>query len=223
MRKVIVALFIGLSCLAAQAQESDILDNWSAKMNDLDDEVLSSFTFLNFTYNHNLAIKEGMTPSGFGAEFSFLHLGFSPWSGARFSLGLADFTWDIGFLKQDYEFNLNDTAFPAIKSIRNNNHSSWTQVGVQFPLGYTQRIGFSKWSAAVFVAPGLGWVRYENKYQEGDYAHRSVCWKNKAYAYFHMDVKAMIWYSNVGVVVRYSFPKAFAGPGIVAAGISLRI
>ena len=101
--------------------------------------------------------------------------------------------------------------------------NNYTNIAYTFPVGYIQKFGDSKWSAALIASPGFGWDTYKNEWVSDNIRHTENLRINRSGGYFHLDVKAMIWYDSVGFVARYAFPKGFQGPGIVCAGISFRI
>ena len=222
MKKVFAFLAaIGL-CFGAFAQESKILDDWEDQIESREDDFLSSFSYTNFTYNNFLGAGEGVNHNGWGLNFSALHIGFNPWKNGRFTLGLLEMSFDFGFLKPGYSFAVINNAIevrPSVVESKNN----YTNIAYTFPLGYIQKFGDSKWSAAILASPGFGWDTYKNDWVSDNIRHTENLRINRGGGYFHLDVKAMIWYDYVGFVARYAFPKGFQGPGIVSAGISLRI
>lgn len=222
MKKVFAILAaIGL-CFGAFAQESKILEDWEDQIESREDDFLSSFSYTNFTYNHNLAAPAGYNASGWGLNFSTLHIGFNPWKNGRFTLGLMEMSFDFGFLKPGFNFVANNDAIEAAATpleIKSN----YANIAYTFPLGYIQKFGDSKWSAAILASPGFGWDTYKNDWVSNNIRHTDKLRINRGGGYFHLDVKAMVWYDYVGFVARYCFPKGFQGPGIVSAGISLRI
>ena len=225
MKKFFAILAAGLICFGAFAQESSILEDWEEQMESQMDDIISQFSFLNFTYNHNLAAPDGYNPSGWGFEFSTLHFGFSPWKNGRFSLGLLDLALDFSYLRPQYQFVVIDGQIEARGGglVPEGNQSKATFGGVLFPLGYIQRFGQSGWSAAVFASPGVGFASYNNTYVQSNIRHKDDLRINRQGSYFRLDLKTMIWYDNFGIVARYSFPRGFQGAGVVSAGISFRI
>ena len=224
MKKVFIVLAALGVCFGAYAQSS-ILEDWEHEIELREDNVFSPFAFMNFTYNHNLAAPEGYNKSGWGFEISFLHIGFNPWKNGRFSLGIFDFAMDYSYLRPGNNFVVNAEKNIVSNSllVPENDKSRVSSLSFMFPLGYIQKFGYSNWSAAVFVSPGIGSDLYRNEYVEDNIRHFYNLRINRQGAYFRMDLKAMIWYDSVGLVVRYRFPKGFQGAGVLSAGISLRI
>ena len=130
--------------------------------------------------------------------------------------------FDFGFLKPGYSFAVINNAIEVMPSVVESKNN-YTNLAYTFPVGYIQKFGDSKWSAAFLVSPGFGWDTYKNEWVSDNIRHTENLRINRSGGYFHLDVKAMIWYDYVGFVARYAFPKGFQGPGIVSAGISFRI
>jgi hypothetical protein len=224
MKKVFAILAAFSLCFGAFAQESKILEDWDDQIESREDDFLSSFAYTNFTYNNFLAAPEGVNQHGWGINFSILHIGFNPWKYGRFTLGLFDMSFDFGYLKPGYHYiNLDKNISFNNVLVPDGNKSGIVNFAYTFPVGYIQKFGESKWSAAILVSPGVGWDRYHNQWVSNNVRHEENLRLDRGGNYFRLDVKAMIWYDYVGFVARYSFPKGFQGPGIVSAGISLRI
>lgn len=229
MRKLLAVLAAGLICFGALAQESSILDDWEAKIEGAEDDFFSTFSFLDFTYNNFLgaSAKEGVNQHGWGFEISALHIGFNPWHNGRFTLGLFDMAFDFGFLTKGYTYAADlvdkQIIITPVGAGVDSNKSSIRNFAYMFPVGYIQKFGYSKWSAAIMASPGFGWSRYRNEWVDSNIKQSTDMGIDKGDKYFRLDVKAMIWYENVGIVARYTFPRDFKGLGVVSAGISLRI
>lgn len=224
MKKVFATLAALGLCFVAFAQNSSILDDWDHAMEERDcDDVFSSFSYTNVTYNNIIGTTEGEVRSGWGIELSALHLGFKPWKNGRFTLGLFDMAFDFSYLAKGYYYAAGNNAMLVNKNAPDGTRSSMTRFAYMFPLGYIHSFGDSTCSVAFLVSPGVGWDRYRNLYNQNYIHHEEDLSMNRG-AYFRMDLKAMVWFRNVGFVARYTFPKNFqAGPSIVSAGISLRI
>ena len=224
MKKLFTLILAGAVCLGAYAQESRILEDWEEKIEEQENEFLSSFSYLNFTYNHNLNAPEGYNASGWGIEWSMLHLGFNPWKNGRFTLGLFDMAFDFNYLQKGYSFarGMENNIVSQNVVVPAGTASRATRFAYKFPLGYIQRFGTSKGSAAILVSPGIGWDKYYNDITNNgikEYQRYLV----KGGAYFRLDLQAMVWFKNMGITARYSFPKDFKGPGVVSAGLSFRL
>ena len=212
-------------CCGAFAQESDLLNNWSEKLEKSDKDGISTFGMANFFYNFDLANVEGQSKHGWGFELSTCFIGFEPWKGGQLALGLLDFSLDFSYAHPGYIYseNLEGTEIhPAFitDEILKDANCRWNHFAFSFPLAYIQDLGTSKWQVALMASPGIGWNTYCNKYER-----HGVIYKDnrnlKRNAYFHMNVGAYVWYDHVGIGVRYMFPQGFQGPGYISAGISL--
>ena len=227
MKKLFASILISAVCFGAFAQESNILESWSDKVESSDNDIISYFSFLNFTYNNFLGASTigGVNMHGWGFEMSALHIGFNPWNNGRFTLGLFDMCFDFGYLLPGWDFIINPDGAIVTNSIGvlENSKSQINVFAYTFPIGYIHHFGFSKWSAGIFAAPGLGWESYRNEYVQNNIKHTEKLNINRNATYFRLNVEGMIWYDNVGLVVRYAFPKNFQGVGVISAGISLRV
>ena len=223
MKKLITAIAACLVYLGSFAQESSILDSWEDKLESKEGDVLSTFSFLNFSYNHNLAAPAGYNASGWGFEFSFFHIGFNPWTNGRFTLGLFDMGFNFGYLLPENFFIQNSDKIEAVPCLDKTNRSRYTDFSYSFPVGIIQKFGKSKWAASVLACPGIGWSTYRNESFSDNVRRTEEFRIHRANTYFRLDVKAMIWYDNFGFVVRYTFPRGFQGAGVVSGGISLKI
>ena len=213
------------ACFGAFAQESNILEEWSDKIEKKDVDGISSFGMANFFYNFDLANVEGQSKHGWGFELSTCFLGFEPWKGGQLALGLLDFSLDFSYAHPGYIYseNLEGTEIrPAFitDEILKDANCRWNHFAFSFPLAYIQDLGKSKWQVALMASPGIGWNSYNNKYERHGVIYndnRNI----KRNAYFHLNVAAYVWYDHVGIGVRYVFPQRFQGPGYISAGISL--
>ena len=225
MKRFLTLFAAGIFGLCAYAQESRILDDWNRQINVPRGHFFYPFAYINFTYNYFPGAAEGVAPSGWGIELSGAHFGIRPWSSGIFTLGLFDTAFDFGYLKMGYNYGpLNkDVAVNSIPPVPDGSKSTVTNFAYMFPIGYIHNFADSKWSAAILVSPGVGWNRYRNRYTLDNVHHEEILRIDRGGSYFRMDVKAIIWYNNAGVVARYTFPRDFKGPGVVSAGVSFRI
>ena len=227
MKKVFAILAAGLLCFGAFAQESSILEDWEDKIEGSQDEFVSSFAFLNFTYNNFLAAStmDGVDMHGWGLEISALHIGFNPWKNGRFTLGLFDMAFDNGYLLPNWTYVIDavNKDITVAKIAPEGNKSRVLNFAFMFPIGYIQKFGDSRWSAGIFASPGFGFNSYNNEWVESNVRRSEDLNIDRGGGYFRLDLKAMIWYQNFGIVGRYTFPKNFQGPGVVAVGLSMRL
>ena len=225
MKKVFafLAAMVGI-CIGAFAQESRILDDWNEQIEARENDIISSFSYANFTYNNYLGAPAGLNRSGWGIEISALHIGFNPWTNGRFTLGLFDMAFDFGYLTYGNNFAVvNKQVEINSLLVPDSNKSNLTNFSYMFPIGYIQRFGDTQWSAAFMASPGVCWDRYRNKYVLDNVRHEDDLRTDRGGNYFRLDLKAMIWYDNIGIVGRYTFARGFQGPGFVSVGISFRI
>ncbi len=223
MKKLFFTILLCAVCFGAFAQESAILDSWEDKIESKEDKIISTFSYLDFTYNHNLAAPTGYNASGWGFELSFFHLGFKPWEYGRFTLGLFDMAFDFGYLLPDNSFIQVSNKIETVPNLDKSNKSTYTNIAYTFPVGLIQNFGKSKWAAAFLVCPGMGWQTFRNETVIDNIRTTESFRVNRDRIYFRLDLKAMIWYDNFGFVVRYAFPRSFQGAGVISAGLSFKL
>lgn len=214
MKKFIAILFMAGLCLSAAAQKLDSIDTGSP----IDAQI-------SFTYGYNINPAAGMNHSGWGFEVSSIYLGRNPWKNGYLTVGLLDFSVDYSYLQHGWGFipTVDRTDIVTGQGIEAGENTltncSSANFAFTFPLGYIHQFG-DKVKAGAFVAPGVGWTTYNNKFTT-----EKLEW-NENYsvrkdAYFRLNLQAYVWFDDMGVVVRYAFPKAFKGAGIASVGVSL--
>ena len=234
MKKLFAIILLCAACFGAYAQDSSILEEWGDKKLELEDkDFITPLTYASFFYNYNFSAPEGLIPHGLGFEVATLFMGFTPWNGARLSLGLVDFALDFGYTQKGYIFSENAEGNyigpanladfdPKDAAMLNEPDCKWLRFGYMFPLAYTQQLGQSKWKAALVVSPGIGWNVYKNKYLRNGVTYDDTR-RIKKDVYFRLEGSAYLWYNGIGFGVRYCFPQNFRGGGFLGAGISLGI
>ena len=168
------------------------------------------------TYNLVNSVPEGMSRSGLGLDFCLLEGQFLITRHSILSLGMLDIQIDNRYLQKGYVF----TEIPYVMESSSNGitrapedaraRGRLTDVTFSVPFGFTQRFN-SRWAASLYVAPGIGLIRYRS-----DYINSSVHYHNSFHpvhgrAGFRLDLKAIVWFEDMGLMVRYQ-PVGFTTP-----------
>lgn len=216
MKKLLLTSLIALFSMSAFASDSD--SNWD-------------FSFrAGVTYNFVNNIPEGMSHSGVGVELAIIELGFPVSSSTTLSLGLLDLQWDSRYLEKDRVFQDERSTFGHPGMVDpyevDGAKAHLSDFTFTFPLGISQKFS-GKWGASLFVAPGVGRVSYKNSYTYYNIKHRDSFQPTKNRFGFRLDVRAIIWYEDLGFTLRYQ-PIGFTAVGMeksmqtFSAGLSFR-
>lgn len=185
MRKLFVTLLLGAASTLAFAQHSTPdfdPDGWLA-----------------VGYNYNLNVPDGMVHSGLCIDLCLFEYGFPVRATTTLSVGILDLQIDQRFLKKDALFNHDGTvSFLGVTGAT----SSMRDFVFSFPLGVRQKLG-GAWGASLYVAPGVGLISYQNKYVEDNMRHRHNVSPVNGRAGFRLDIKAAVWYQDLGLYLRY--------------------
>jgi hypothetical protein len=88
-----------------------------------------------------------------------------------------------------------------------------------FPFGFTQRFN-SRLAASIYVAPGLGLINYHNDYIADDVHFKDNFYPVRARSGFRLDLKAIVWFEDLGVVIRYQ-PVGYNRQSTFALGLTV--
>ena len=82
---------------------------------------------------------------------------------------------------------------------------------------------FEASSQELQAVPGIGLYGYQNEFVENGMRHKDYLYPDKGRVGFRLNLKATIWYSDFGVLVRYNplASKDF-GTTILSVGIAFR-
>lgn len=200
MKKLIITSLIALVGVSAFAGDND--SNW-----DFCGRV-------GVTYNYVNNIPDGMSHSGMGVEFAIIEIGFPVSSSTTLSLGLLDLQWDTRYLKNDRLFLGASADYVGLVNPVEveGSKAHLSDFTFTFPLGISQKFG-GNWGASLYVAPGVGSVSYENRYTSLNVKHNDSFRPTKERFGFRLDVRAIIWYEDLGLTLRYQ-PIGFTAVGM---------
>ena len=206
MKKLFAFAFAAVVCVNALAQKDMIpYSRW-----DFGGYIAPS-------YNYVTGSPENMKHSGFGLDICLFQLEYKASRNTTLSLGLLDMQIDFRYLQKGYHFITVATGFgtgtdyyvstaPSTEDARSKSHIR--DFSFMFPLGFTQRIT-SRWGTSLYVSPGVGLISYNNDYIAGGLHYKDCVYPTSRRASFRLDIKAMVWCEDVGLMLRYQ-PVGFS-------------
>lgn len=215
MRKLFATLLLAGVCMGAMAQSApanpanELLEHSKWK-------VGAQFSFM---YNYNQTNVNGLNNSGFGLEIAPIVLSYEAWRGGSFTIGLLDMFFDFQYLFSGNRFFLGTGIIPVDGAKGN-----LRDISFSVPVGINQRLD-ENWGISLTAAAGIGIVNYSSTYREGDFKHTDSFHDTKNRVGFRLDLKANIWYQDLGLVVRYRPIAAKNNPygsNIISGGLALR-
>ena len=202
MKKLFALAILAAICLSAVAQPYP-----PYKQNRSGWDIGGRFGIL---YNHVAGIPQQMSHSGLGLDFCFIEGQYHVTRNTMLSLGLLDLQVDFRFARKGYIFG-SDPAGSITKALEDSRaKASFSDVAFTFPFGISQKLG-ARWAASLYVAPGLGLIRYSNDYIAGEVHHRDSFYPTYSRTGFRLDVKAVLWFEDLGLTFRYQ-PIGFTLP-----------
>lgn len=198
MKKLFAYLILTSVCCAAFAQdENDSDSRWSVG-------TVDSFLL----YNYNIGIPEGMQGNGYGMDFNLLDVRYNAWRGGNISLGVLDLSLNYCYPDKGLSFNPDGTILRVASD--NVKKSYLNDISFTFPIGISQEFGSSKLGFSLYVAPGFGWASYYNDIVTDGIRTKVTYSRVKEKIEFRLQAKAVFWYDDLGVMLRYC-PLAVAG------------
>lgn len=174
---------------------------------------------IGISYNLVNNVPEGMSRSGLGLDFCILEGQYMITKNSIVSLGILDIQLDFRYLQKGNIFEsvpMGD-IYRAAEDSRAKAHI--TDVAFSFPFGYTQRFS-SRWAASLFVAPGLGLIRYHNDYIADDVHYHDNFYPIRERTGFRLDLKAIVWFEDMGLMLRYQ-PIGFNKQSTFSVGLAV--
>lgn len=174
---------------------------------------------IGISYNLMNNVPEGMSRSGLGLDFCILEGQYMITKNSIVSLGILDIQLDFRYLQKGNIFEsvpMGD-IYRAAEDSRAKAHI--TDVAFSFPFGYTQRFS-SRWAASLFVAPGLGLIRYHNDYIADDVHYHDNFYPIRERTGFRLDLKAIVWFEDMGLMLRYQ-PIGFNKQSTFSVGLAV--
>lgn len=222
MRKLFTTLLLAAACTGAMAQtvKDSIWEDRDIKIGASKWEVGVTF---GATYNYNFKAPAGLSNSGFGLDLSLLEMQWHGWKGGSLTLGILDIIFDWQYLQKSYRFTPELAPDNLITGV-NDGRSKGDRFDVffGFPIGFNQQ--FSKdFGISLVAAPGIGIYSYHNDYVLGGIHHNDKLYPTSGRTGFRLNLKAIIWYSDFGVIVRYQpLPSKDMGTTTLSVGIAIR-
>ena len=195
MKKLFALAMTAIISLSALAQSSYNYYKFEDTAWNVAGRIGSSYNLVN-------NVPEGMSRSGLGLDFCILEGQYMITKNSIDSLGILDIQLDFRYLQKGNIFEsvpMGD-IYRAAEDSRAKAHI--TDVAFSFPFGYTQRFS-SRWAASLFVAPGLGLIRYHNDYIADDVHYHDNFYPIRERTGFRLDLKAIVWFEDMGLMLRY--------------------
>jgi hypothetical protein len=170
------------------------------------------------TYNYVTNVPDHMSHSGLGLDFCIMEGQYFLTPNSILSLGLLDLQIDFRYLQKGYRFS--PFYYPSYTSASGANSLADSIGGIvqapqdsrskghltdftfSFPFGFTQKFS-SRLAASVYVAPGVGLIRYNSDFISGDVHYKDSYYPTRNRASFRLDLKAILWFEDLGLMVRY--------------------
>lgn len=224
MKKFIVTLMLAAACTCAFGQS--IKDSMWDKDKDLNvqlgDSKWEMCPTMGITYNYSFNTPAGLDNSGLGLDLSLFELQWQGWKGGSITLGILDCIMDWQYLQKSFRFT--PETSPVLIAGVNDGRSKGSRFDVSFgfPVGINQQFG-RDFGISLIAVPGIGFYTYKNNYVANGVQHKDTLYPTSGRTSFHLHLKATIWYSNFGVVVRYQpLASKDMNTTILSVGIALR-
>lgn len=209
MKKFLTILLLSAACFSAFAQKFE--DPFKDSKWDLGFQA-------NFFYNYGFKAPEGLSASGFGFEIMPIEMKWQGWKGGSFSIGILDMYFDWQYLRKGYAFSGAEGVI--LPSVEGKGHRFDLTLG--FPLGVNHQFA-RDFGISLSAVPGIGIYSYHNKFEKDGVMHKEALYPAKGHVGFRLDLKAIVWYHDMGIVLRYQ-PVASKDMGttILSVGIAFR-
>lgn len=206
MKKLFAVAVLAIISLSALAQTT-------ATYYKFEDTAWNIAGRVGVTYNFVTGVPDNMSHSGLGLDFCLFEGQYWLSEKSMFSLGVLNLELDFRYLRKGYIFSTgtitesglaNDGPWDVIRRVSEDSRAKahFTDLVFSFPFGFTQKLA-NRWDVSVYVAPGLGLVRYRN-----NYIYENIHYNNNYYPVHHrtgfrLDLKAVIWHEDMGLLLRY--------------------
>lgn len=209
MKKILATLLLFAACTGAFAQKFE--DPFKDSKWDLGFQT-------GFTYNHSFNAPEGLSASGFGMEVMPIEMQWKGWKGGSLSIGILDMFFDWQYLQKGYTL----TGFEGGIFLYGDGKAHRFDLTLGFPVGINQQFG-KDFGISLSAVPGVGFYSYHNQYEMAGVRHKETLYPTNGHVGFRLDIKAVIWYSDFGVVVRYQpIASKDMGTTLLSVGITFR-
>ena len=200
MKKIFATLMLATVCTLALGQ--NVKDSlWDDDMKDLKSALEKTKwepgMMMGFTYDYSFNAPNGLSNNGFGLDISLLEMKWKGWDSGSFTLGILDFIIDWQYLLKGYAFDGLGGIYPATEG---KGHRADFFFG--FPVGINQQFG-DDFGITLQAVPGVGFYSYRNENVLGGVHREETLYPVKGRVGFRLNLKAILWYSDFGVIVRY--------------------
>ena len=209
MKKILTTLLLGTLCMSAFAQKFE--DPFKDTKWDM------GFQW-NFFYNHSFNAPDGLSPSGFGFEIMPVEMKWKGWNHGSLSIGILDLFFDWQYLQKGFAFTGSEGTIVPFTSGKGQRFD----LTLGFPVGINHQ--FAKdFGISLSAVPGIGFYSYHNSYDFDGVRHKETLYPVKGHVGFRLNLKAVIWYSDLGVVLRYQpIVSRDMGTTMLSVGIAFR-
>ena len=219
MKKIFAILLLAATCTGAMAQ--GVKDSLWDEDKDINVKIGNSkweiSPVLGATYNYTLNAPAGLSSSGWGLDLSLLEMQWKGWKSGSLTLGILDVNFDWQYLQKGFSFNGVGGIIPALDG--SGHRADFT---FSFPVGINQQLG-KNFGFSLIAAPGIGFFTYRNEYISAGVHHKDLLYPTNDRVSFRLNLKAILWYDDFGVLVRYQ-PLASSDlkVNVLSFGIALR-
>lgn len=210
MKKLVSAAFAVLILASASAREKD--SKWDIS------------GYAGASYNSIVSVPDNMSHSGLGLDFCLIRAEYGLSRKTSATLGILDLQIDYRYLDKGHMFQ--DIPFRIVTAPEDAKAKSHMRdFAFSFPVGISYHIN-SRCAAELAVAPGVGCVSYFNDYIQDDIRHKDRFRPNSDRWGFRLDAKAMVWYEDLGLYLRFQpvgVPSDSCRPRVTfSAGLAAR-
>ena len=221
MKKIFATLLLALACTVSFGQ--NVKDSiWDDDLTNIDfgDSKWDMGIMFGATYNYSFNAPAGLSNSGWGLDLSLFEMHWKGWKGGSLTVGILDMMFDWQYLQKGFAFDGNGNIFNDLVREGKGHRSN---VFFGFPLGFNQQ--FSKdFGISLQAVPGFDFYSYRNEYIDvTNIKHKETLYPTKGRVGFRLNLKAVIWYSDFGVIVRYSpLANKDMGTTLLSVGVVFR-
>jgi len=209
MKKILTILVLSAVSMSAFAQKFE--DPFRETRWDLDFQS-------SFFYNHGLNAPERVSPSGFGFEIMPIEMKWRGWKGGSLSIGILDMFFDWQYLQRGYGF----TGAEGVILPAGEGKAHRFDLTLGFPLGFNHQFARS-FGISLSAVPGIGFYSYHNRFEQDGVMHKETVYPTRSHVGFRLNLKATVWYHDMGVVLRYQpIASGDMGTRFLSVGIAFR-
>ena len=219
MKKIFATCMLALACTCVFGQSTkDSLWDDNIKKPDFGDSKWDMGVSLGVTYNYSFNAPAGLSNSGWGLDISPFEMRWKGWKGGSITVGILEFIFDWQYLQKGNAFTgSNGGIVPALDGKGNRSCAFFG-----FPFGFNHQFG-RDFGISLMAIPGVSLYRYNNQYIVSGIQHKDSLFPTKGRVNFDLHLKAILWYSDFGVMVCYQpLASKDMGTTILSVGIAFR-